>query len=174
MRETLNSLLGRPEPTSHNGHVWSTATKNAGTWGHYFASNADLRKAFDVDELGVSESCTTPASCTLYGRRDNLWYQICVFYMCQFPGLCGAAMVSNMNWSILGFTYTKERHDALTNAYCVAARNLGYTYLITSETQTYTEDKKESDSYKRVGFKPILKFKNKRTASQVEIIAKEL
>jgi hypothetical protein len=173
MRETLNPQRGYLNPQLLQHGIWSTAIKNAGTWGYYFASNADLRKALDADELGVSESCTTPTLCTLYGRRDNLWYQICVFYMCQFPGLCGAAIVSNMSWNGC-FTYTKERHDALTNAYCEAAKNLGYTYLITSETQTYAEDKNESDSYKRIGFKPILKFKNKRTANQVEIIAKEL
>jgi hypothetical protein len=174
MRETLNPQRGYLNPQLLQPGIWSTAIKNAGTWGYYFASNADLRKALDADELGVSESCTTPAQCTLYGRRDKLWYTICVFYMCQFPGLCGAAMVSNMTWSGLGFTYTKERHDALTNAYCEAAKNLGYSYLITAETRAYTEGAAESASYKRAGFKPILEFKNKRTSNQVEIIAKEL
>lgn len=143
-----------------------------GTWGPFFIKNQGLKEAFGVEAITSVDSKAAPVFTLLYGMRDNLWYRMAGFYMARFPGLCGAVIVSDRAWGV--FDFTNERSDALIKAICYTGYWQGYTQILTSETPASSEAKNELLAYKRCGFKPILKFVNRRTSNAIEVLAKEL
>jgi|HubBroStandDraft_5_1064220.scaffolds.fasta_scaffold175116_2 hypothetical protein len=152
----------------------STYHKSTSGWG-YISNDKTLLKAFGVDalEAWTQNSPGHPQGIWLFGLHDKKWYLITNYYMCQFPGLCGACMLSNLAPS-LTFEFTDKRHDALIKAIVNVGYITGYTRLITSETKATSFGATETEAYERCGFKVIEEFTNKRTSHKIQILSKEL
>lgn len=115
----------------------------------------------------------------LYGLRGNGYVRISYFYALQFPGCCGLAVIHDaaLDGNFFDVYTSKERviAAALAALYAESARQGGYTYVMTSETNgaTYQGD------WERAGFvadkwESVKAFTNRRTENKIDVFMKRL